>query len=129
LQSRRPWTIHSTKVGGASVGFIITDARGERFLLKFDRAGFPEVETAAEVILNKLLWACGYNVAEDHVVYFRPEDLVIAPDAIVKDWTGVLGRLDRAGLARSLRFTGETHVHVARDPATDTPRVIGVWRP
>jgi hypothetical protein len=26
-------------------------------------------------------------------------------------------------------FSGETFVHVARDPATGTPRVIGVWRP
>jgi len=101
-EPHKPWTIHSTKVGGASVGFIITDARGVRFLLKFDRAGFPETETATEVITSKLLWACGYNVAEDHVVYLRPEDLAIAPDAIVKDWSGVLGPLDRARLERSL---------------------------
>jgi hypothetical protein len=98
----KPWTIHSTKVGGASVGFIITDTRGVKFLLKFDRAGFPEIETANEIITSKLLWACGFNVAEDHVVYLRPEDLAIAPDAIVKDWSGVVGPLDRARLERSL---------------------------
>jgi hypothetical protein len=101
-EPHKPWTIHSTKVGGASVGFIITDARGVRFLLKFDRAGYPEAETAAEVIASKLMWAAGYNVAEDHIVYLRPEDLAIAPDAVVKDWEGVRGRLDRAELERSL---------------------------
>jgi hypothetical protein len=26
-------------------------------------------------------------------------------------------------------FRGTTFVHVARDPATGAPRVIGVWRP
>ena len=101
-EPHRPWTIHSTKVGGVSIGFIITDARGERWLLKFDRAGFPEAETATEVIVSKLLWACGYNVPEDHVVYFRPGDLVLAPDAVVKDWGGERGRLDRAELERAL---------------------------
>ena len=101
-EPHKPWTIHSTKVGGRTVGFIITDARGERFLLKFDRNGYPELETATEVIVSKLLWAAGYNVAEDHVVYLRPEDLAIAPDAKVKDWSGVRGPLDRAWLDAAL---------------------------
>ena len=30
---------------------------------------------------------------------------------------------------RRLRFTGETYVHLARDPASGAARVIGVWRP
>jgi hypothetical protein len=98
----KPWTIHSTKVGGASLGFIITDARGEKYVLKFDRTGFPEVETAADVITGRLLWAAGYNVPEDHVVYLRPEDLVLAPDAKIKDWSGDRGRLERPMLERAL---------------------------
>ncbi len=101
-EPHRPWTIHSTKVGGVTIGFIISDARGERFLLKFDRAGFPELETANQIIAGKLLWAAGYNTTEDHVVYFRPEDLVVAPDAVVRDFAGDKGRLDRAGLERAL---------------------------
>jgi hypothetical protein len=101
-EPHKPWTVHSTKVGGASVGFIITDTRGERFLLKFDRAGHPETETAAEVIVSRLLWAAGYNVPEDHIVHLRPRDLVIALDAVVKDWNGERGRLDRAELERQL---------------------------
>jgi hypothetical protein len=101
-EPHKPWTIHSTKAGGKTIGFVISDARGERFLLKFDRAGHPETETAAEVITGKLLWACGYNVPEDHVVYLRPEDLVLAPDAVIRDRNGDRGRLERAELARSL---------------------------
>lgn len=101
-EPHKPWTIHSSKIGGATIGFVISDARGERFLLKFDRAGFPEIETATEVIASKLLWACGYNVAEDHIVYLRREDLVIAPGAEVKGWHGSRGPLDRARLAGAL---------------------------
>jgi hypothetical protein len=97
-----PWTILSSKVGGSSVGFIVSDSRGVKFLLKFDRLGHPETETATEVIVSHILWAAGYNVAEDHIVYFRPSDLVVAPDAKLKDWSGTLGKLDREELERQL---------------------------
>jgi len=94
----KPWTITSTKVGGSEIGFIIKDARGAKFLLKFDPAGFPEQETAAHVIVGKLLWACGYHVTEDFVVTLRREDLVLPPDAVVKDTHGNTRKLDRAEL-------------------------------
>lgn len=101
-EAHLPWTIVSSKVGGLSIGFILVDARGERFLLKFDGPHHPEIETAAEVIMGRLLWAIGYNVAEDHVVYFRPDELRIAPDAMVKTVFGGRRRLDRAQLDRQL---------------------------
>ena len=94
-----PWTILSTQAGGTSNGFIIQDARGIKYLLKFDDVDFPEVETGADVIVNRLLWACGYNVPEDQVVYLRPDQLVIAPDAIEKDaFNRNRGKLDRHGV-------------------------------
>lgn len=101
-EAHRPWTIHSTKVNGESVGFEIEDRRGERFLLKFDRAGFPEVETTADVIVDRLLWACGYHVPEDHIVYFRRGDLEIAPDATARDALGGDRPLTAADLDASL---------------------------
>lgn len=76
-----PWTIKSGKSGGKEVGFIAEDSRGEKFVLKFDPATGPEVETAADAITARLLWAAGYNAASDHVVYFKRSDLQIAPDA------------------------------------------------
>jgi hypothetical protein len=97
-----PWTVRSTKPGGTEIGFVITDARGVKFLLKFDPLGMPEQETATHVIVGKLLWACGYNVTEDYVVYFRPGDLVLAPDAVIKDADGGKRKLDAATLARRL---------------------------
>src|SRR5262245_49949930 len=81
----KPWTVRSTKSGGTEPGLMITDARGARFLVKFDMPQFREQETATHVIVGKLLWACGFNVTDDYVVYFRPEDLVLAPDTVAKD--------------------------------------------
>jgi hypothetical protein len=108
-EPHKPWTIHSTKTSGTAPGFVMTDARGERFLLKFDQAGLREMETGADVVTNRLLWAAGYHVPEDHVVYFRTGDLVLAPDAKLKDAFGDEHRLDRAELHRRL-------AEIDRDP-------------
>lgn len=101
-EGHTPWTIESTKVGGVSVGFVITDARGERFLLKFDDSRFPEIESAADAITSRILWASGYNVPEDHVVYVRPEELVLSPTATIRDVFGTAWRLDAAEVQRRL---------------------------
>jgi hypothetical protein len=101
-EPHKPWTIHSTKIGGAAVGFIMTDARGEKFLLKLELPGHPEVETGAAAVANRLLWAAGYNVPEDHVVYVRERELVLAPDAKIKDVFGRAQPLGREDLARRL---------------------------
>jgi len=101
-EPHKPWTIHSTKVGGTAVGFIMTDARGEKYMLKFEEPGFPEIETGAGAIVNRLVWATGYNVPEDHVVYLRLSDLVLAPDAKIKDPFGNEHPLVRAELERRL---------------------------
>ncbi|HUJ60001.1 MAG TPA: hypothetical protein VLX92_15960 [Kofleriaceae bacterium] len=79
----KPWTIRAGKTGGTTFGLIITDARGIKYLLKFDAAGQPEVETGTDVIADRLLWAAGYNVPEDQVVYFRPDELVLPPNGPV----------------------------------------------
>src|SRR6185503_18776018 len=43
-----PWTVKSNKYGGATAGFIITDARGIKYQLKLDDPNFPEVMTGAD---------------------------------------------------------------------------------
>ena len=101
----RPWTVHATKPGAPELGLLITDARGIKFLLKFDLPGHPEEETAAQVIVGKLLWACGYHVTDDYVVTFAPGDLVLARDAVVEDVFGDKRPLGRAELDDLLRGT------------------------
>jgi len=99
----KPWTIRSTKPGGAELGFVIADARGIKYLMKFDDADLPEIETGAHVVVNRLLWACGYNVPEDEIAYVRPSELLLAPDATIKDGLGrSIQRLDRWGVDQRL---------------------------
>lgn len=77
----RPWTITGMKIGGKSLGFTFEDAQKRAFLLKFDEKDLPELETAAHIIVHRLLWAIGYNVPEDHLGYVKRADLVIGEKA------------------------------------------------
>lgn len=101
-EPHKPWTVVSTKEGGATPGFIIKDARGEKFLMKFDVQGQPEGETATQIIMGKLMWGFGLNVTEDYVAHVRPDELVLAPDAAVKDTFGNKRPLTREELDRRL---------------------------
>jgi hypothetical protein len=101
-EPHKPWTVLSTKISGTAVGFIIRDSRGVKHLLKLEERGYPELETATDAIVSRLLWAAGYNVPEDHVVYVHPNELVLAPDATIEDLFGNKHPLDRAGLVQRL---------------------------
>jgi hypothetical protein len=87
-EDHKPWVIKSSKVGGITVGFIIVDQRGVRYVLKFDEKDVPETETGADVVQQRLVWACGFNVPEDYIVTFKRGDLVRAPDAVIQDPMG-----------------------------------------
>lgn len=91
-----PWTITGGKVGGRSLGFTFEDALHRKFLLKFDGAAFPELETGTHVILHRILWAIGFNVPQDFLGHVRRPDLQISPKARAKG-------LDEAALDAALR--------------------------
>ncbi len=74
---QKPLTVIKAKKGGNNPGFIIKDARGYNYLIKFDPPEFPGVETTTALIVNRLFWAFGYNVPEDYLYFFRKTELSI----------------------------------------------------
>ncbi|HUS68706.1 MAG TPA: hypothetical protein VMZ28_29420, partial [Kofleriaceae bacterium] len=97
-----PLVIKSSKTGGTAPGFMVEDQRGTKYLLKFDEAGFPEAETGTDVIAQRFMWAAGYSVPEDHVIYFKRDQLVLAKDAVVKAPTGEERPMTKEFLEREL---------------------------
>ena len=83
------WTVTRAKTQGVTPGFFIKDAAGARFILKFDPPGNPEMATSADAISCVLYWAAGYNVPDNTITFFRPEDLVIAQGATYVDERGI----------------------------------------
>jgi hypothetical protein len=80
-----PMTVIKGKSGGGNPGFLVEDASGRRFLIKFDTKENPELQTGTNAVVARILWAAGYNVPSDHVFYLRPEQLSIDPEASYKD--------------------------------------------
>jgi hypothetical protein len=70
-------------------GILATDRSGIAWFVDFDPRGHPGLQTTAGVLANRLFWAFGQNVPEDHVIDVRAEDLTVAgPD------TGIRSALD-----------------------------------
>jgi hypothetical protein len=78
------WTIVASKSDGITPGFTIRDEAGERWFIKVDPPGYPELATGAEVVSTKLFHALGYFVPENHVATVRREQLVPDPKALLK---------------------------------------------
>lgn len=96
-----PWSVLGTKIGGTEPGLLVADARGVTYLMKFDAPGAPDMETGADVVVQKLLWTLGYHTPVDTIAVVHRDDLVPAPGATVRD---VFGRA-RPMTARDLETT------------------------
>lgn len=83
-----PLSVTSGKPGGKNPGLVAEDAEGRKFVIKFDRKSHPEMETATNVIVNRIFWTLGYNVPNDTVFQFVRRQLKLAPNATAEDETG-----------------------------------------
>ncbi|UCF21313.1 MAG: hypothetical protein JSU87_08015, partial [Gemmatimonadota bacterium] len=81
------WTVRS-KLRGITPGFMIRDATGAGYLIKFDPPAYPELMSSAEAITARLLYASGYCVPEISIVYLDPSRLRVAEGATYKDARG-----------------------------------------
>ena len=102
------WTIFAGKSQGFTPGFSIEDGKGDRYVLKFDLVGIPELSSGAEVIGTKLFYALGYHVPQNYIVYIHPDNFAIEPGTMVEDSFGDSVPLRTLRVRRMIR-------HVPRD--------------
>ena len=92
------WTVTGGKFEGASPGFWIQDARGDRFLVKLDAPEWMEMASSAEVISTKIYHAAGYNVPQNTITEFTLDQLEIEEGATAPDDGGGERPMRRADL-------------------------------
>ena len=78
------WTVVGLKSAGVTPGMTIVDARGDRYIIKFDPPDFAELPSATEAIGSRLFYAAGYNTPENDITYLNPKKLVPGSDAVVR---------------------------------------------
>jgi hypothetical protein len=109
-----PILIEQNKTDGSSIGLVIHDARGVKFVLKLDPVGFPGLITSIEVVAARLAWAAGWHVPSDTLIDLPISALQLAPDAWTKDRWG-----------RKIPFTGSSLAELLKLVAhTDTLRAV-----
>lgn len=74
-------TVVAGKAQGISPGFTVVDEKGDRYLFKFDPAGFLHMASGADLVSSRLFWAAGYNTPEDYLAVFDPSRLRLDPGA------------------------------------------------
>ena len=72
-----PLTVTRAKGGGTRPGFFAEDARGRRFLIKFDFKKNPGMQTGTGVIASRIFWAIGFNVPSETLFYARREQIEV----------------------------------------------------
>jgi hypothetical protein len=78
-------TITKIKTSGASPGLWLKDATGQAYIVKFDLTTYPGLQSGAEVVSTKILYAAGYFVPENYVGYLDPDALTIDEKAEITD--------------------------------------------
>ena len=88
--------IAKAKPSGVTPGLMLKDANGESYLVKFDSVNYPNLQSGAEMISTKILYAAGYNVPENYIAYIHPDNLKIGEGVEITDSkTGKLRALTR----------------------------------
>lgn len=98
-----PWTITGAKTEGVTPGFQFKDPAGRRYVLKFDPPDHPEMATAAEIVGTALFHNLGYNVPENYLVSFTPDQLVVGEETMITDETGRRRPMSREDVTRALK--------------------------
>ncbi|MEQ9498344.1 MAG: hypothetical protein RIT81_15835 [Deltaproteobacteria bacterium] len=86
------------KIEGATPGLVLRDARGDRYVAKFDPPAYPGLASGAEIIATKILWAAGYHVPENYVGTLDMGALELKDDATTGGHYGERIPLDRERL-------------------------------
>jgi hypothetical protein len=96
------WTVIGAKTEGVTPGLLILDAKGRRYLLKFDPLTNPEMATGADVVSAKLLYAIGYHVPENYIVRFDRSRLVAGSETQFTDRFGKRRRMAERDISELL---------------------------
>jgi len=78
---RPPLRVTRGKGAGITPGFVIEDARGDTWFVKFDPLKNPHLASAADVIGSNFFHAIGYNVPENFIARFRRDEVEVAKGA------------------------------------------------
>jgi hypothetical protein len=97
------WLVTGRPDSGITPKFTIRDGRGDTYMIKLDPASNPELPSSVELIATKFFHAIGYHVPQDFIVHFSPDQLAIAPGALIRNAVGNRVPIQQSDIHRWLR--------------------------
>lgn len=82
------WKVVKAKTEGITPGFEFIDAKGRRYMLKFDPLTNPEIATGPDALVARFFHALGYHVPENYIVYFNRDQLEVGEDVQINNLRG-----------------------------------------
>ncbi len=122
------WTVIAGKSEGKTKGFTIRDARGDRYIIKFDGPNYPELTSSAEVISTKIYHAAGYFVPQNTITYFDPAIIALDPEAevTVEGEDRLMTDADLAAILDPQPRRADGHIRAMASKYVNG-RPIGIW--
>lgn len=117
---QKPIKVTRAEPGQKIPTFMIQDARGYEYQLKFDPPESAEVGTAFHWIVNQIFWGFGYNVFENYLFFFSDSDIEISEHPDV-DQTAVNFALWNASLTDDGRYRSIASLTPAGTPLGPVP--------
>ncbi len=99
-----PYRVVRAKSRGSNPGFVMEDASGRTFIVKFDTPENPEMQTGTNQIVNRIFWAAGYNVPADYIFWFDPAEVSPGEGEEAPDQTAIDDILSRVARAPDGRY-------------------------
>lgn len=94
----KKWTVISAKNEGVTPGFTMRDANNRLFFIKFDPVTNLEMATTSDIVVSRIFYALGYNVPENNILHFTPDQLEIGDGVMVTDQKGKKRQMTRADI-------------------------------
>ncbi len=120
------------KPAGLRPGLLVTDARRNSYLLRFDPPGFEELATGAEMVASRFFHALGYHVGENYIVRINRGQLVASEAGQAVSSAGRTRALTELDIDQFLRAVaagpGPTYRAVATRLPSAQSQVLGPYQ-
>ena len=77
--------VRSGKLDGVTAGFVMDDAKGDTYIIKFDHPDWPWLQSGAGAVVNRLMWGAGYWVPADYVATLDAADLSVDEESEIEE--------------------------------------------
>ena len=78
-----PFKVIGGKNQGVMPGFRVKDSKDRTYFAKVDPFGYPELASAADVVVSRFLYAIGYNTPDNEIVDLTLSDLRLSEKATI----------------------------------------------